>query len=147
MKACFALQMKSFNQCILGAVRHGSPCAASLEQTVLCPEMYAALQYLSPPGRRTNAAGNRNASACAISMLLHLHCFHEFQDKVHAYLMLEYAGGGFTANHSTNAWLRQSSALRRRNPACAALHSEHSFAYRDLKPTTCSLIRRTYSPR
>ena len=115
MKAVFrSTDAKSFRYCILGRGAAGtSPCAASLEQTVLCPEMYATLQYLSPPGR-TNAAGNRNVSACAIS-----HCFHEFQDKVHVYLMLEYAAGGERANHKAQTlgltvvkFLRRRTCLR-----------------------------------
>ena len=126
-------------QCIPAAVRPArSPCAASLEQTVLCPEMYAALQYLSPPGRRTNAAGNKNASACAISMPLHRALLPRSSGQgARVPDAFEYAAGGELYGQITKH--------KRLAPTVVCFYAaeillalrfihEHSFAYRDLKP-------------
>ena len=66
-----------------------------------------------------------------------VHCFHEFQDKVHIYLMLEYAAGGELYGQITkHKRLAPTVVCFYAAEILSALQFIHSqsFAYRDLKP-------------
>ena len=141
MKAVFrSTDAKSFRyQCILG---RGAAGTVRLVQHRSNKQFYA-LKCM----RRSNICHRRAAERTRreIEMLrlarfrcpFIVHCFHEFQDKVHVYLMLEYAAGGELYGQITKH--------KRLAPTVVCFYAaeillalrfihEHSFAYRDLKP-------------